>query len=185
MIEKVHTYREVLIVELINRSVGGDSPGANIAHYISMRISKESLEGGIKLRGMFLNSPFFWGKDAIGNEAKHPIFSKSYLDKLWIYACPTSTGSDDPRINPATDPDLSHMACDRVLVYVAEKDVFRGRGWYYKEALVNSGWKGDVEVVDVQGEDHDFSVFFPDSDNGKAMLKKVASFLNQSVSFCV
>ncbi|KAK4477050.1 hypothetical protein RD792_016252 [Penstemon davidsonii] len=164
--------------------LGGDSPGGNIAHNIAMRAGKEKLQG-IKLCGVVLNCPFFWGKDVIGNEAKHAVFSKSYLDKLWLYACPGAVGCDDPRINPGMDPDLSSIGCKRVLVYVAEKDVFRERGLYFEEALKKSGWGGEVEVVDVEGEDHIFSVFSPCGESGMAMLKKVADFLNWEVPVIV
>ncbi|KAI3446013.1 hypothetical protein Pfo_002678 [Paulownia fortunei] len=157
--------------------LGGDSAGGNIAHTIAIRLGTEKMDG-INLSGVFLNCPFFYGKDPLGNEETHELYPKSYLDKLWYYACPGTTGCDDPWINPATDPKLSSFGCKRLLVYVAEKDFLRERGWYYKEAISKSGWEGDIEIVDVEGEDHVFSVHSPTGEKGMAMLKRVASFLN-------
>ncbi|KAL2537374.1 putative carboxylesterase 2 [Forsythia ovata] len=159
--------------------LGGDSAGANIAHNVAMRVGSEKVEW-INLNGVFLNCPFFGGKDPMGNESLTTYaFQKNFLDKLWPFACPNTTGLDDPLINPDMDPNLSCFGSKKVLVYVAEKDVVRERGFYYKEVLEKSGWNGDVEVVEVKKEKHIFSVFYPKSDNGIAMLKRVGSFLNQ------
>ncbi|KAL2457742.1 putative carboxylesterase 13 [Forsythia ovata] len=157
--------------------LGGDSAGANIAHNMAIRFGQEKFDG-INLDGIFLNCPYFWGKEPIGNEGTTLYFAKSYVDNLWLYSCPNTTGLDDPLINPAMDLSLSKLGCQKVLIYVAEKDILRERGHYYKEALRKCGWDGEVQVVEVKGEDHVFSVFFPNSENGKAMLKRVASFMN-------
>lgn len=158
--------------------LGGDSAGGTIAHHVAIRVGDKTLDG-IRLSGVFLNCPFFCSKDAMGKEETYPVFSKSYLDRLWHYACPSSTeGSDHPWINPTMDPKISSFGCKRLLVYVAEKDVLRERGWWYKDAISKSGWNGEIEVVEVKGEDHVFSVISPTTENGIAMLKRVASFLN-------
>ncbi|KAL3834335.1 hypothetical protein ACJIZ3_009071 [Penstemon smallii] len=157
--------------------LGGDSAGGNIAHKLAISMGNESLTG-IKLCGVFLNCPFFWGEVAIWNEETHEVIPKSYIDNLWRYACPSSNGCDEPSINPGMDSGLSSFGCKRVLVYVAEKDILRARGWHYKEALEKSGWGGEVEVVDVEGESHVFSVNFPDGKSAMAMFKRLASFLN-------
>ncbi|PIN15294.1 Arylacetamide deacetylase [Handroanthus impetiginosus] len=159
--------------------LGGDSAGGNITHNMARRIGTQKLDG-INLSGITLNCPFFYGKDPIGNEgADHFIFSKNYNDRLLPYVCPSMSDCDEPWINPAKDEKLSSLGCKKVLVYVAEKDFLKDRGCYYKEILSKSGWNGDVELVEVEGEDHVFSVLHPDSENGNAMLKKVASFINE------
>ncbi|CAI9769109.1 unnamed protein product [Fraxinus pennsylvanica] len=109
-----------------------------------------------------------------GQEKLHGI----NLDGIFLN-CPFFWGSDDPLINPAMDLNLSKLGCKKVLIYVAEEDILRDRGYYYKEALMKCGWDGEVDIVDVKGENHVFSVFFPNSENGKAMMKRVASFINQ------
>lgn len=159
--------------------LGGDSAGANIAHHMAIRVGSEN-PGGIRLSGLMLNCPFFSGKDPIESELDG--LAKMRSDKLWGFACPGSSGCDDPRIDPGSDPDVGKIGCKRVLVYVAEKDFLRERGWYYKEVLGKSGFDGEVEVVEVEGEGHVFSVVAPDGESGLAMLKKVAAFINHHSS---
>ncbi|KZV41159.1 2-hydroxyisoflavanone dehydratase-like [Dorcoceras hygrometricum] len=159
--------------------LGGDSAGGTIAHYVALRAGIDKLKGGITLRGAFLNCPYFWGELPIADEMNHPHYSKSFLDTLWKYASPSSSqGSDDPLINPEKDPRIARLGCKRLLVHVAEKDVLRARGLLYKDILKKNGWDGEIEVVDVEGEVHVFSVFTPTSETGVAMIKKVASFIN-------
>ncbi|KAL2254661.1 UNVERIFIED_CONTAM: 2-hydroxyisoflavanone dehydratase [Sesamum indicum] len=159
--------------------LGGDSAGGNIAHNTAIRAGLEhEMVHRVVIDGMFLNCPHFWGKTPIGNEASKPK-REALMESIWIHAYPNSTGLDDPLVNPAMDPNLSKLRCKRVLVYVAEKDILRDRGWYYEKALRKSKWDGVVKVVEVKGEDHDFSIIFPNSRKAKIVLRQLASFLNQ------
>ncbi|CBI32438.3 unnamed protein product, partial [Vitis vinifera] len=72
------------------------------------------------------------------------------------------------------------LGCQRVLVFVAEKDTLRDRGWFYHETLGKSGWSGVVEVMEAEGEDHVFHLFNPTCDKAVAMLKQMAMFLNMA-----
>lgn len=158
--------------------LGGDSAGGNIAHNIAMRVGSEN-PGGFHLRGVFLNCPFFGGADPIGNEtAEHLKSWKELTDKLWRCACSNFSDYDEAWINPGKDPKIASLGCRRVLVHVAGKDFLKDRGCFYKEVLSKSGWDGEVECVEAAGEDHVFSVFAPESESGKAMINKVASFIN-------
>ncbi|CAI9764391.1 unnamed protein product [Fraxinus pennsylvanica] len=158
--------------------LGGDSAGANIAHNMAIRFGLDKL-GGINLDGIFLICPYFWGKDPIGNENSGSVVPKSYVDNLWVFSCPNTTGLDDPLINPSMDLNLSKLGCKKVLIYVAEYDLLKERGYYYKESLMNCGWGGDVDIVEAKGENHVFSVFSPNGENGKAMFKRIALFMNK------
>ncbi|CDO97159.1 unnamed protein product [Coffea canephora] len=155
---------------------GGDSAGGNLAHNMALRVGLEKLDG-FNLDGIFLNCPYFWGKEAIGVELKN-LEMKAYVEVLWHYIHPKSAGADDPLVNPVMEPNLSRLGCKRVLVYVAEKDILKERGWIYKEALEKSEWGGDVEVVEVAGENHVFNLFFPKGENALSLLKKLAAFIN-------
>ncbi|KAK6135675.1 hypothetical protein DH2020_030578 [Rehmannia glutinosa] len=161
---------------------GGDSAGGNIAHNMAMRVGSEKVDG-INLSGIFLNCPFFGGEDLIGDEGADKFTTwKRLTDKLWLLICPGLSGLDEPWINPGKDDNLSGLGCKKVLVYVAEKDYLKDRGWYYKEVLLKSGWDGNVECVEAKGEEHVFSVFSPDGENGLAMLKKLLLLLMSSYS---
>ncbi|CAJ1939419.1 unnamed protein product [Sphenostylis stenocarpa] len=157
---------------------GGDSAGANIAHNMGIRVGTRGLPG-FNIDGILLVHPYFWGVERIGSEAQKPELHAA-VDKLWRFACPTSTGSDDPLINPATDPNLGKLACKRVVVFVAENDLMKNRGWYYKDLLEKSEWQGVVEVMEAKGENHVFHLFNPYSDNAVALLHRIASFINHS-----
>ncbi|KAM7462762.1 hypothetical protein LguiA_030883 [Lonicera macranthoides] len=88
-----------------------------------------------------------------------------------------SGGIDDPAINPFTGPSLKGLRCSRLLVCVSEKDELRERGVKYCEVVGESGWEGEVELVQVEGEDHCFHIFGADSDNARNLTKKLASFI--------
>ncbi|KAI3938133.1 hypothetical protein MKW98_018689 [Papaver atlanticum] len=160
--------------------LGGDSSGANIAHNMAIRagITPEQIFD-LKLWGVVLVHPHFWGTEPIGVE-KLDMDLKQRVDKLWLTVCPTTTtGNDDPLINPATDPNLSRLGCNKVLVCVAEKDLLRDRGWFYYETLKKSGWEGVVEIMESKGEGHVFHLHNPSSENALNMMKFLVSFMHQ------
>ncbi|KAK9288347.1 hypothetical protein L1049_016800 [Liquidambar formosana] len=160
--------------------IGGDSAGANIAHNIAMRAGIETLHGGIKIEGAFLGHPYFWGSDPIGSE---PVTDREEnLDsRMWKFVYPNSEwGIDDPMLNPFGPgaPSLDRLGCGRLLVCVAGKDSLRDRGVLYYNAVRESGWKGEVELFEVEGEDHAFYIYDPETENAKMMFKCLASFLS-------
>ncbi|GKV22468.1 hypothetical protein SLEP1_g32337 [Rubroshorea leprosula] len=105
----------------------GESAGATITHDVAVRAGAVGLVG-LKVVGILMVHPFFGGKET---------------DEMYKYLCPTSSGrDDDPRLNPVVDPNLGKMACQRVMVFVAEKDWLRNRGQAYYETLGKSGWGG-------------------------------------------
>lgn len=160
--------------------LGGDSAGGTIAHNVAMRVGLEGLDG-IKLNGVFLNCPFFWGKDPIADEGENEGVS-TFVENLWRFVNPKTTGLDDPQFNPDKDPEFGKLGCNKVLVYVAEQDPLRHRGRRYTEALAKRGWGGEFEVVEAKGENHVFNLFTPTSDNAMAMVKKLATFINHGQS---
>ncbi|KAL5541122.1 hypothetical protein UlMin_043408 [Ulmus minor] len=142
--------------------VAGDSAGANISHNVVLRAGIN----GVKIAGMILFHPFF------GNEEP---------DKLLEIIFPASSGSDDPRVNPGSDPDLGRLGCGKVLVFVAEKDSLRDRGWNYYVAVKKSGFEGIVEIDESKGEGHVFHLLDPKSDKAMEVMKKTVCFLNYSL----
>ncbi|KAK3027241.1 hypothetical protein RJ639_041659, partial [Escallonia herrerae] len=102
------------------------------------------------------------------------------LEPIWSFVYPLASGGiDNPMINPFADgaPSLSGIGCSRLLVCVSEKDELRERGARYHAAVKESGWRGEVALVEVQGEGHCFHVFSPDSENGKNLIRRLASFI--------
>ncbi|KAF8020477.1 hypothetical protein BT93_G1019 [Corymbia citriodora subsp. variegata] len=166
--------------------VAGDSAGGNIAHHMGLRYgcalktkTSDWVEG-IDLRGIILVQPFFMGNEPVGNERTDQA-TRSLLVGLWHLACPSATdGCDDPQINPEKDPRLSSMGCARVLIFVAERDVQREREWLYRDLLVKSEWEGTVEVMEAKGEDHQFHLFHPTSNDAVNLMRRFVSFLNEN-----
>ncbi|KZV41161.1 2-hydroxyisoflavanone dehydratase-like [Dorcoceras hygrometricum] len=158
--------------------LGGDSAGGNIAHNMAIRVGLLVSDPDIKVKGMFLNCPGFWGKRRVGNESADSNRVK-LSEAIWLHAYPNITGLDDPLVNPGMDPGLKTLGCRRVLVYVGGNDGLRFRGWYYMQVLKRSGWDGIVKVVEVKGEGHVFNLNNPTTPKAIAMLKALASFINQ------
>ncbi|XVE55928.1 hypothetical protein DITRI_Ditri03aG0196600 [Diplodiscus trichospermus] len=158
----------------------GDSSGANIAHHLALRIKESDLGQKLKILGIGMIHPYFWGTNPIGSEVDNR-FRKELVDKWWLFVCPSDKGCDDPLINPFVDgsSDLAGLACDRILVLVAEKDILKDRGRLYHDELVKSGWKGKAEIMETEGEDHVFHIFDHDSAKARCLIKRLASFLNQ------
>ncbi|XP_074281877.1 2-hydroxyisoflavanone dehydratase-like [Silene latifolia] len=118
--------------------VGGDSAGGNICHTLATRAGKLALPGRAKVEGMILIHPYFHEND-----------------RIWLYMCPTNDGPQDPRMKPAAE-DLANLGCDRVLVFIGEKDFLRDAGKMYVKELSKSGWKGSVELMENLDKEHCF-----------------------------
>ncbi|KAM4088877.1 hypothetical protein ACJW30_07G103500 [Castanea mollissima] len=140
--------------------LAGDSAGANISHNVAVRVGLTSLPG-VKLIGVALVHPYFGGTED---------------DKMWLYMCPENKGLEDPRLKPALE-DLARLGCERLLVFVAEKDHLRERGTCYYEDLKKSGWKGTVEIVEHEGESHVFHLMKPKCDNAVDLMERLVSFI--------
>ncbi|KAK8659780.1 hypothetical protein V6N13_029974 [Hibiscus sabdariffa] len=153
--------------DLSNVFLSGESAGANIAHYVAVQAGVTKLVG-FKIKGMLIIHPYFGSREP----GEHEFYK---------YIAPASAGFDhDPIANPAADPNLSRIPCERVMVLVAEKDGLRSRGEDYYETLAKSGWAGDVELFETKGEDHCFHVF-SDGHNAGVLIKKMVDFIKKDM----
>ncbi|KAH0452218.1 hypothetical protein IEQ34_019517 [Dendrobium chrysotoxum] len=133
--------------------LAGDSAGANIAHRMAVRAGLE----GFGFEGMALVHPYFWGSEAVGSEGREESW-RAWMDGLWRAVSGGGKGMDDAWINPAAEGEetVARLGCRRVLICVAERDPMRERGRAYWEMLKSSGWRGEVEIVETEGEGHVF-----------------------------
>ncbi|CAL5081812.1 unnamed protein product [Urochloa decumbens] len=162
--------------------VGGESAGANIAHHVAMRAGTEELPlpHGARIAGAVLVHPYFLGPGTVPSEETDPAMAQSVVT-MWRAVCPGTAGvDDDPWINPlaAGAPSLRGLACGRVLVCLAEKDVVRDRGRAYAEGLRASGWDGEVEVLEVAGQGHCFHLADFACADAVAQDDAIARFVN-------
>ncbi|XP_074555603.1 putative carboxylesterase 2 [Curcuma longa] len=154
--------------------LAGDSAGANIAHNILVRTLAEPLE--IKIAGLALIHTYFWGKEAVGAEPTDRAF-REWLETTWGFVCGWSSGIEDPRVDPFRDEAaLRALPCRRVLVSVTEKDLFRERGKAYYERLRASGWEGEAELVETEGEEHVYFLSNPNCEKASAEMARLVAF---------
>jgi acetyl esterase/lipase len=143
--------------------LAGESAGANIAHYVAVQAGATGLAGP-NIVGLHILHPFFGGKEP---------------DKMISYLYPTSSWYNDPILYPEVDPNVSRLACKKVLICVAEKDWLKDRGVGYSETLGKSGWKGSLGLFESEGESHAFFLFNPSSDKVGPLMKVMVDFINQ------
>ncbi|KAK3423187.1 hypothetical protein EUGRSUZ_F00248 [Eucalyptus grandis] len=136
----------------------------------------DALGKRIKLSGIGMIQPYFWGEKPIGAEVSDPG-RKALVDSWWRFVCVSGKGCDDPLINPFADgaPGVDGLACEKVLVIVSEKDILRDRGRLYYEKLVESGGAAGAatEIMEVDGEDHVFHIFDPSCEKAKRLFKRI------------
>lgn len=163
--------------------IGGDSGGGNVVHNIVMRAGWESLPGGVKIWGAYMNHPYFWGSSPIGSE---PVdgFEETFASVVWNFVYPSAPGGlDNPMLNPmaAGAPSLARLGCRKMFISVAGKDYLylRDRAVLYYEAIKESGWKGEVELFEEKEEDHCYHMNFPDTETAKILIHRVVDFLRQ------
>ncbi|KAF5203245.1 2-hydroxyisoflavanone dehydratase [Thalictrum thalictroides] len=159
--------------------LAGDSSGANIAHNIAMLAGDPKAGLNVKILGIALIHPYFWGSKRIGSESTSKPFMEKVVVTHWPFVCPSSPSNDDPRVNPVGDgaPNLSCLGCTKVLVCVAGKDVFKDRGRLYYDTLSKCGWNGVVEIFETEGEGHAFHLHKPTSQEAKDLNERLAAFL--------
>ncbi|CAL1410821.1 unnamed protein product [Linum trigynum] len=159
--------------------LAGDSCGANMSHHFALRLNGPGPT--LKIRGVAMIHPYFWGKDPIGAEVDDG-FRKAMVDNWWLFVCPSEKGCDDPLINPFVEEEagsgLQKLGCERVIVVVAGDDILKDRGRLYYEKLVGSGWKGKAEYLETEGKDHVFHIIEPDCEEAKIVFKRLGAFFN-------
>uniref|UniRef100_A0A0D3ERG1 Alpha/beta hydrolase fold-3 domain-containing protein n=1 Tax=Oryza barthii TaxID=65489 RepID=A0A0D3ERG1_9ORYZ len=142
--------------------LASDSAGGNICHHLAMCHGLTSQHLPCRLKGIVMIHPWFWGKEPIGGEA--------------------ADGADDPRMNPtaAGAPGLENLACEKVMVCVAEGDTLRWRGRAYAEAVVRArgGEAAAVELLESEGVGHVFYLFEPGHEKADELLRRIAAFIS-------
>ncbi|XP_068641248.1 probable carboxylesterase 12 [Aristolochia californica] len=160
--------------------VMGDCTGCILVNSVPRRAIEEKLPNGVKINGMVMMHPCFWGSEAIQGEEEYYGSLCDFSKGLWMLAEPGSCGTDDPKLNPTGPlaPPLTDISCRRALICSAEKDWLKFRAWDYYSKLGSSGWAGDAEYWETDSEDHLFHLYDPGNEDAKFLLKRVGAFLN-------
>ncbi|KAK4732319.1 hypothetical protein R3W88_025307 [Solanum pinnatisectum] len=158
--------------------IGGESAGGNIAYHMAMRAGKESLNGDVKIMGCILACPFFLMQDDSLDMENNLAY------QVWITICQMEyrySPIDSPMINPLAEkaPSLSSIGCSRLFMVIAEKDVLVPREIMIRfvEGVKKSGWNGELEFLEVEGEEHCFFVKNPEVEKAKDVIKSFASLI--------
>ncbi|XP_020592226.1 probable carboxylesterase 2 [Phalaenopsis equestris] len=156
--------------------IAGDSAGGNIVHQLAMRLGA----AGLRVKGMALIHPFFWGSEPVGLEPRDREF-RDWMNRRWWFTFPGAVGLDDPRWNPTAEgaPSLAGLGCERVLVTVADKDYLKYRGREYYERLKESGWKGVAEFVETPAAGHVFHILDHASEIAVKKVRILADFFGR------
>lgn len=144
-----------------------------------MRAGSEALPGGVKILGAIYSHPFFCSSQPIGSETVTDGVT-SFLTSIWNFVYPSAPGGIDSfLVNPLAPgaPSLRGLGCSKLLMCVAGKDTLRDRGIWYYEGVKKSGWGGTLELFEQEGEDHVYHILHPESENGKKMIQRLASFI--------
>lgn len=159
--------------------IGGDGSGANIAHNLAVLAGSGPLPGDVKIAGAILSHPYFCGSN--GGETKEDL-ERSFAYRMWSFVYPTAAGGiDNPVINPLASgaPSLSGLGCSKMIIFLAEKDPTAARGKLYAEMVRQSGWGGELEVVEFEGENHCFQITDNETENAKILINRFVAFLSR------
>jgi len=160
--------------------VAGDSAGGNIVHQLGILASGRKWDG-LSFQGAILVHPAFYGEEPVGREVGQQAeaeSSKELRDALWSIVLPPGEDKDHPFSNPVgpRSPDLSTLVYERMVVFVAEKDLLRDRDILYYGGLKKAG--KDADLVMTEGEGHVFHLINPKSENAYLMLKRISDFIH-------
>ncbi|CAL5337695.1 unnamed protein product [Camellia sinensis] len=150
--------------------VGGDSAGGNIAHNMAMKAGRERLPNGVRILGVIAAHPYFWGRIRSGRIQFRVTRIGWVLGFGSLYTRSVQVGLMTRRLT-RVDPGLrvwrvlDVQGCWCVLLR--------------KEAVRDSGWVGEVELYEAEGEEHVFHISNPESENTKIMLKRLVSFIQK------
>ncbi|KAG2635423.1 2-hydroxyisoflavanone dehydratase-like [Panicum virgatum] len=158
--------------------LSGVSAGANIAHNMAVAAGVGGLRAGTppRVQGVILLHPSFASEQK--TEEEDEASWRANKDR-WAVIFPGANGGlDDPRINPmaAGAPSLAKLAGERLLVSTASVDPRAPRGRAYCDAVRASGWRGELECFESEGE-HGFFVPEHGSREAAKLMDRVADFL--------
>jgi len=87
-------------------------------------------------------------------------------------------------MNPGIE-DLARFGCERMLIFVAEEDYLTVVAKNYYEKLKRSGWKGTVELVENEKEDHCFHLLDLDGDKTSSIFCKTLLSIVLVMEVCI
>uniref|UniRef100_A0ACD5YFM5 Uncharacterized protein n=1 Tax=Avena sativa TaxID=4498 RepID=A0ACD5YFM5_AVESA len=162
--------------------LAGCNAGGNIAHNMAIAAGLTGLPAAAvvqaRIVGAILLHPSFSGEVKLDREEEE---YRASVKKRWTAIFPDARGGlDDPRMNPlaAGAPSLRTLPCERMLVCAASEDPRLPREQAYYEAVKSSGWGGDVQWFESEGEGHGFFVEGHGGREAVALMERVVDFIS-------
>jgi len=157
----------------------GVSAGGNIVHNMALAVGASGLPAAepARVEGVIELHPSFSGEQKA--EVEDEVFFQANNNRWKIIFPGARNGVEDPRINPTADgaPSLTKLAGQRLLVCTASEDPRAPRARDYCDAVRASGWRGEAEWFESQGEGHGFFVLNPRTSTAAALMDRVVGFL--------
>ncbi|MCE3052130.1 hypothetical protein HAX54_051638 [Datura stramonium] len=153
----------------------GDSASGNIVYHMAMRAGREGgINENVAINGSILICPYLLVP--LENVEQNTSY------KNWIIISPQSeVALHSPMINPLDEkaPYLSELDCSKMLLCFTEKDEYIPKeiGVQFVEGVKESGWKGNLQYIEVEGEGHCFQLTNPKTEKFQDLIKRFASFI--------
>ncbi|KAL6896792.1 hypothetical protein ACP4OV_007364 [Aristida adscensionis] len=160
----------------------GVSAGGNATHNMALAAGVSGLPGTAApalVEGVVLLHPSFSGEQKMEEEEEKFWRANNNRWRIIFPGAGATGGVDDPRINPtaAGAPSLAKLAGKRLLVCTASEDPRAPRAKAYSEAVRASGWHGEVEWLESEGEGHGFFVLNPGPPRAEELMDRVVAFI--------
>ncbi|KAG4939802.1 hypothetical protein JHK86_045943 [Glycine max] len=141
--------------------LAGDSAGANLAHHVAVRVSKEKLQR-TNIIGLVSVQPYFGGEERTKSEIqlnRVPIISVDRTDWHWKVFLPNGSDRDHEAVNVSgpNAVDISGLDYPNTIVFMGGFDPLRDWQRKYYDWLRESG--KEVELVDYPNTFHAFYFF--------------------------
>ncbi|KAL2334443.1 hypothetical protein Fmac_015656 [Flemingia macrophylla] len=163
--------------------LAGDSAGANLAHHVAVRVSKEGL-GTINVVGLVSIQPAFGGEKRTQSEIEMnrvPIISLGFTDWHWKALLPHGSNRDHEAVNVIGPNAVGIVGLDypSTIVFTGGFDPLRDWQRMYYEWLRKS--EKEAQLIDYPNAIHAF-YFYPELPETSLLVSQVKEFMSKQMS---
>ncbi|KAI4337324.1 hypothetical protein L6164_015755 [Bauhinia variegata] len=158
--------------------LSGDSAGGNIVHHVAVKAIRNKA-CPLKIKGLLLIHPYFGSEERTEKEMGDGAAGDVKMnDMFWRLSIPEGANRDYFGCN-FEKAELSAIEWSEfppVAVYVAGLDFLKERGMMYAEFVQKKGAK-EAKLVEAEGEQHIYHVFYPDSEATHLLQRQMSQFM--------